>query len=452
MMLLSFLLCVVTAASAQVPAAGLTRIGAAAAVKGAVMAQAPGAAVGRVLSSGKPVFLNDHVTTDAAGRLQVLLLDETVFTIGPNSDMVLDEFVYDPATSSGKVTARVTKGVFRFVTGKVARKDPASMKVTLPVGTIGIRGTIAGGQASPDGSTVILFGPGAQNNANENPGSVAVGNAGGDVVITQPGFGTTVLPGLPPASVTDMSGQAQQILGALGEAPQQGQSSGGTGASGSQAAGQDTAAGSGNAGTAGAVGDFTGGQNQNQTLASQTAAASGIADGLSTWDQVRSISPGQAYYFSGEAGPITCTGCVSAAPEASLQLQIDFSNRTVGGTGLFNPISSSNQSFIHIHGVNDSLNGDTVQQTISQIPFAALAGGASLVLKNSPSPNTNQMGLGSITSTIGSYSGSGFDGSAISLQNAGGVAAKNAATNLTFSAQNTLSATVTASGSFTAPR
>ncbi|HOW89553.1 MAG TPA: hypothetical protein PL037_04665, partial [Elusimicrobiales bacterium] len=79
------------------------RIGAAGAVSGGVKALSAGDAVGRIVESGKPIFLNDHVITDGKGRLQVMLLDETVFTIGPNSDMVLDEFVYDPATSAGKV-------------------------------------------------------------------------------------------------------------------------------------------------------------------------------------------------------------------------------------------------------------------------------------------------------------------------------------------------------------
>ena len=114
----------------QGAAPALTRIGAAAAVHGLVNAQTPGS-VGRVIQSGKPLFLNDHVTTSAEGRLQVLLLDETIFTLGPDSDMVLDEFVYDPSNDSGKITARVTKGLFRFVTGKVARRDPAKMKVKL---------------------------------------------------------------------------------------------------------------------------------------------------------------------------------------------------------------------------------------------------------------------------------------------------------------------------------
>ena len=55
--------------------------------------------------------------------------------------MVLDELSTIPARL-GKITARVTKGLFRFVTG-IARRDPAKMKVKLPVGTIGIRGTQA---------------------------------------------------------------------------------------------------------------------------------------------------------------------------------------------------------------------------------------------------------------------------------------------------------------------
>jgi hypothetical protein len=88
----------------------------------------------------------------------VLLLDETVFTIGPNGDMVIDEFVYDPNNSRDKITARLQKGVFRWVTGEVARKNPANMKVTLPVGAIGIRGTDFEAMVAPDGSgSVKLF-------------------------------------------------------------------------------------------------------------------------------------------------------------------------------------------------------------------------------------------------------------------------------------------------------
>ncbi|MBI5239190.1 MAG: FecR domain-containing protein [Elusimicrobia bacterium] len=420
MTLFAFLLSVVTAASAQAPAAGLTRIGAAAAVKGAVKAQAPGQAVGRVLGSGKPVFLNDHVTTDAAGRLQVLLLDETVFTIGPNSDMMLDEFVYDPATSAGKVTAQVTKGVFRFVTGKVARKDPGSMKVKLPVGTIGIRGTIAGGQASPGGSTVILFGPGAPNNANENPGSVAVGNAGSEVVITQPGFGTTVSPGQAPSAVTDMSQQAAQISNMLGEpAPQGGAPSGGAGGpSPTQQAGQDTAAGGVSADIAGAVGDFTGGLDNTQTVASQQGTASSIADGISTWDSVRSLT-GSAFYTG--TGNYTCSGTLACGggytgTGLSFGLTVDFGARQViGGLG-----SSDVAIFA------GPLSGS--QTALNSFSFAGLSGDAVILLSGANHTNSN------------------FNNTTITLMNSGGIAAKDAVVVLSFNNTSDI-ASGTATGS-----
>jgi hypothetical protein len=338
-------------ASAQVPAASLTRIGAAAAVKGLVNAIAPGAAVGRVVESGKPLFLNDHVTTDAAGRLQVLLLDETVFTMGPNSDMVLDEFVYDPASAKGQVTARVSNGVFRFVTGKVARKNPASMKVNLPVGTIGIRGTIAAGQVSGQSATIILLGPGVHNNANENPGAISVSNALGRVDLTQPGFGTTITQGLAPTPPANMAQQLQHILGALGGPPPSpshlssaGSGAGMGGASATQASGQGTAVGGILANTSGDILNFTNSVNTTQQVGSQTqlgatlSQMSTIADGISTWQQVTTAQSGIIGYYSG-TGDYSCSGgfCSSGttAPSGlSFALVVNFANRTCGGTSL----------------------------------------------------------------------------------------------------------------------
>lgn len=169
-----------------------TQIGVAAAVHGRVQAFAPANPVGRVVESGKPLYLNEKISTDGKGRLQIMLLDETVFTIGPNSEMVLDEFVYDPETSAGKVSASVTKGVFRFITGRVAQKDPSQMKVKFPVGTMGIRGTIVAGRVDAGGTTAVLLGPGAGNNAGERAGAFSLDNAGASVEISRPGFGSTI--------------------------------------------------------------------------------------------------------------------------------------------------------------------------------------------------------------------------------------------------------------------
>ena len=116
------------------------QVGIAAAVRGVVNISTPGQ-VGRVVGSGEPIHLGDEISTDGAGSLQILLLDQTTFTIGANSAIVIDKFVYDPSNNEGEVKAKVVKGVFRFVTGKSGQKNPSQMEVALPVGTIGIRGT-----------------------------------------------------------------------------------------------------------------------------------------------------------------------------------------------------------------------------------------------------------------------------------------------------------------------
>jgi len=215
-------------AMAQEPA----RAGVAGAVRGEVtlLASRPDVQVGRAVASGQPIFLGDRVETGARSGLQILLLDETVFTIGPNAAIVIDQFVYDPEKGTGRVAASVVKGAFRFVTGKVARNEPEAMTISLPVGTIGIRGTAGAGQvvdlsgvANRDGTLaaagfdpatvpaattivadVVLLGPGPRNDANERVGRL---------VFTGAGTGAT-----PPVEIT-RGGYGVRIVG-LGGAPQ----------------------------------------------------------------------------------------------------------------------------------------------------------------------------------------------------------------------------------------
>lgn len=126
-------------ASAELEAA---MAGVSAAVTGEIILSKVTGEVGILVESGMPVYLGDRIVTSANSGMQVLLLDETVFTIGPNSDVAIDEFVYDPATGDGRIVADMAKGVMRFVTGKIPLNNPSSMDVNLPVGSIGIRGTI----------------------------------------------------------------------------------------------------------------------------------------------------------------------------------------------------------------------------------------------------------------------------------------------------------------------
>ena len=133
--------------------------GVAAAVKGEVKAVTPPEKAAHPLKSGDPVFMGDKIETGADGQLQILLLDQTVFTLGPSSGIVMDEFMYDPANDNGKVKASMLKGIFRVVSGKVAHKKPENMSVDLPAGSIGFRGTNVAGIIDGKRSMIVLLGP-----------------------------------------------------------------------------------------------------------------------------------------------------------------------------------------------------------------------------------------------------------------------------------------------------
>jgi hypothetical protein len=133
--------------------------------------------------------------------------------------MVIDEFVYDPKTSKGKVTARILKGAFRFVSGKIASENPSAVKIKLPTASIGIRGTIVLGIADGTRSVVILDGIGPENNIGQNASSITVTAGGQTVTIYRTGWGIIVKgPDTPPGTPFRFDQAAiNQILQFLGE-------------------------------------------------------------------------------------------------------------------------------------------------------------------------------------------------------------------------------------------
>lgn len=115
-------------------------VGNAAIVQGIVEVQDPDGTWKRA-ARNRPIKFGEHIRTNEKGRLKIILADNTEFTLGANSDIVIDEFVYDPKTGSGTLKTKLTIGLFRWVTGKVAQKAPIRINIRLPAGDLGTRGT-----------------------------------------------------------------------------------------------------------------------------------------------------------------------------------------------------------------------------------------------------------------------------------------------------------------------
>lgn len=118
--------------------------------------------IGRQGRTGDLIYLNDEITTGENANIQILLQDQTVFSMGPNSAIIFDEFIYDPQSGAEpSLTATVTKGAFKFISGKVSQSNPDAMTLKLPNAVASIRGTAVAGQIRDDGSSDLLLLSGA---------------------------------------------------------------------------------------------------------------------------------------------------------------------------------------------------------------------------------------------------------------------------------------------------
>ena len=134
----------------ETPAPQLPPVGRISSASGQVMITNPDGSPGDgIIREGS------RVVTGPSGHARFVLMDGTALTIGPGSELTVDEFIYDPRTDVHAITASIVKGFFRFVTGKIARHDPGQFKVKLAVGALGIRGTDFEIAAEVDGSGYI---------------------------------------------------------------------------------------------------------------------------------------------------------------------------------------------------------------------------------------------------------------------------------------------------------
>ena len=96
------------------------------------------------LSEGAAIHVGDVVMTSDNARLRILFQDKSTLVMGEKAQMVIDELIYVPAgrePEHGEQSLKFVKGVFQFVSGKIAHSDTRQVALNTPVATIGIRGT-----------------------------------------------------------------------------------------------------------------------------------------------------------------------------------------------------------------------------------------------------------------------------------------------------------------------
>jgi len=130
--------------------AGLALIAAPALAEGPEIAQVKTAAGAvSVLRDGKSaavkpgdfLYEKDVLQTGADGSVGITFTDDSVLSLGPNSEAALAQYAFDSSNFQGSMLTDLRKGTASMVSGDIARSSPSAMKVRTPTATLGVRGT-----------------------------------------------------------------------------------------------------------------------------------------------------------------------------------------------------------------------------------------------------------------------------------------------------------------------
>jgi hypothetical protein len=91
--------------------------------------------------NGTRIYLNDVLLTGKDSATGIVFKDDTRISLGPDSQLTVSEFVYQPAQEKYGFVTRMIRGTASYVSGAIGKKSPDAVKFKTPVATIGIRGT-----------------------------------------------------------------------------------------------------------------------------------------------------------------------------------------------------------------------------------------------------------------------------------------------------------------------
>ena len=126
-------------AAAAFAAPGPAVVGSVKTAKGACFVVRGGAAA--PVHAGEQLFLADTLRTGEDGHLGALLRDDTSLTLGPDTELQVERFAFEPAHSRLEMVLRMLKGACSYLSGQIAKLAPDAVRFETPVATVGVRGT-----------------------------------------------------------------------------------------------------------------------------------------------------------------------------------------------------------------------------------------------------------------------------------------------------------------------
>jgi hypothetical protein len=91
--------------------------------------------------AGLQLQQGDVIITGADGSAGIVFADDSRLSVGPNTTLAIDKFVFDPTTHRGSLQTSLKQGTLAAVSGKLARQSPEAMTIRTPVAVMAVRGT-----------------------------------------------------------------------------------------------------------------------------------------------------------------------------------------------------------------------------------------------------------------------------------------------------------------------
>ncbi len=139
-------------------------------------------------------MLDELITANT--RLGLTFADGTRVEITEQSELIIDDFVYDPNTGVGKMSMNVALGTVQMTSGRLAKTSRENVNIATPTASITVRGTDFSMTVDELGRSLIILLPSCPDetlNEDECPvGSIAVSTDAGSVILNESYQGTMV--------------------------------------------------------------------------------------------------------------------------------------------------------------------------------------------------------------------------------------------------------------------
>src|SRR5512134_3895388 len=89
---------------------------------------------------GQAIFASDSLRTGADGSIGVTLKDATRLSLGPQSELKVERFVYAPESGGLAMVIKFVRGAATYVSGRIAKLAPDAVRLETPAAIVGVRG------------------------------------------------------------------------------------------------------------------------------------------------------------------------------------------------------------------------------------------------------------------------------------------------------------------------